>query len=337
MANAAAIESAGLPCPHARCRPPNFFVAMYRYSDYPVETVGDIARLRRRIARSGVPAKHTDYNLLVGSWNIRALGRVQPTFEETNKSPKRNLRALASIAEIIRRFDVVAIQEVKRETTALRTLMNDFLGPNWELILSDVTAGSGGNAERLAYIYDTRRVQPSGLAGEIVLPPTKAGDPTEQFYRTPYIVGIEAGGQRFSLITVHIMYGDVPADRRSELEALAAYAATELRDRAQTNDQELGNLIVLGDFNIDKRGDNPLFQALISTGLVVPSQLFGLKTTYGKEAKFYDQIAWFMGHMALTYNNRAGVIDFVDAVFPELTASSRIGSFSALGRIHLRP
>ena len=120
---------------------------MYNYSDFPIETVEDLVRIRRRIASSGLPAKHTDFNLLVGSWNIRALGRVQPTFEESNRSPKRNLRALASIAEVIRRFDVIAIQEVKRDTTALRTLMDDFLGPDWGLILSDVTAGSGGNTE----------------------------------------------------------------------------------------------------------------------------------------------------------------------------------------------
>ena len=79
---------------------------------------------------------------------------------------------------------------------------------------------------------------------------------------------------------------------------------------------------MLGDFNIDKRGDNPLFQAFVSSGLVVPGALRDLKTTYGKEPKFYDQIAWFMGNMDMDTSGRAGVIDFVDAVFKEMKTIS---------------
>lgn len=69
--------------------------------------------------------------------------------------------------------------------------------------MSDVTAGDKGNTERSAYLFDTRRVTPSGLAGEIVLPPTPDGDPEEQFDRTPYLVGFVAGGERFALLTAH--------------------------------------------------------------------------------------------------------------------------------------
>jgi endonuclease/exonuclease/phosphatase family metal-dependent hydrolase len=161
-------------------------------------------------------------------------------------------------------------------------------------------------------------VQPSGLAGEIVLPPTEAGDPVEQFDRTPYIVGFQSARESFALLTAHIRYGDVPADRLEELKAVADYIATEIRDRAK-KDAEENNLIVLGDFNIDDRGDNPLFQAFTSTGLVVPTQLLNLKTTYGTKPKFYDQIAWFMGDLDLLSSERAGVIDFAGAVFQELT------------------
>ena len=51
-------------------------------------------------------------------------------------------------------------------------MLDEFLGSDWGVILSDVTAGAKGNAERFAFLYDRRRVAPSGLAGEIVLPPT---------------------------------------------------------------------------------------------------------------------------------------------------------------------
>jgi endonuclease/exonuclease/phosphatase family metal-dependent hydrolase len=286
------------------------------YPSYPRSTVEDVARLRRRIAASGLPAKTSDRNLLVGTWNLKAFGGVHPAFEENPGSPKRNLRALALIAEVVRGLDVVAIQEVKRDLTALNRLL-EWLGPDWGLTVTDVTAGQDGNTERLAYLFDRRRVRPTGLAGEIVLPPTEQGNPATQFARSPYLVSFQAGEDHFALLTAHILYGDVPEDRLPELRALADYIAREIRDRARL---ELGlesNLIVLGDFNIDQRGDNPLFQAFVSTGLQVPSTLRDLRTTFGAQPKHYDQIAWFMGDMRLNFRS-AGVVDFAGAVFQEM-------------------
>jgi endonuclease/exonuclease/phosphatase family metal-dependent hydrolase len=288
------------------------------YLDYPRTVVEDVVRLRRRIREGRIPPKLVDRNLIIGTWNIRSLSRVYESWEENPGSPKRNLRSMACIAEIVRRFDVLAIQEVKRDTMALRMLLEDFLGPDWGLIVSDVSGGSGGNAERLAFVYDKRRVQPSGLAGEIVLPPTEEGVPATQFDRTPYIVGFRSTADSFALLTAHIKYGDVPEDRLHELRSLADYVASEIRDRAKSEGEE-NNLIVLGDFNIDKRGDNPLFQAFVQTGLVVPPQLQNLKTTYASEPKYYDQIAWFMGDLDMLIGDRAGVIDFTGAVYQELS------------------
>lgn len=282
--------------------------------------VEDVIRLRRRITKSGLPQKVMDENLIIGTWNLRGFSKIYPQWEENPGSPKRNLRALVYISEIIRLFDVIAIQEVKRDTSGIRALMENFLGPDWGLIISDVTAGDGGNAERLGFIYDKRRVQPSGLAGEIVLAPIQDGNPVTQFFRTPYIVGFKSSTENFALLSAHIKYGSNVVDRIPELESLANYIATEIRERANADGEER-NLIVLGDFNIDTRGDNPLFQAFISTGLVVPPQLMNLKTTYNTQAKFYDQIAWFMGDNNLLVSGNAGVIDFVDAVFKELTPS----------------
>ncbi len=293
---------------------------MINYADYPANLVEDIVRLRRRLTASSLPAKSTDRNLIVGSWNVRALGGLHREFTENPESPKRNLRGLAVIAEIVRRFDVVAVQEIKRQTDAVRALVDDFLGPEWDLLLTDVTAGTSGNTERLGFLFDRRRVRPSGLAGEIVLPETDQGQPSEQFDRTPYIVGFEAAGERFSLVTAHIKFGDVPADRLPEIRELARFVARELRDRARINDKEIGSIIVLGDFNIDERGDNPLFQAFVSEGLVVPEALRNLRTAMGTVPKFYDQIAWFMGEdMRLQFSGTAGNVDFAGAVFKELT------------------
>jgi hypothetical protein len=290
------------------------------YGDYPPAVCADIVRLRRRLDRAGVPARRTDYNLVIGTWNVRHFGRVHPAWDENPGSPKRNLRGLAYLAEVVRRFDVLAVQEIKRDTSGLRLLVDEFLGPDWGVVVSDVAGGEMGNSERLGYLYDRRRVTPSGLAGEIVLPPTADGDPTEQFDRTPYVVGFRAAAERFTLLTAHIRYGDVPAARRPELERLATYTATQIRDRARFAGAEETNLIVLGDFNIDaRRTDDPLFAAFVASGLMVPPALRDVKTTYGTTPKHYDQIAWFMGGLDLLTDGRAGVVDFAGAVYRELT------------------
>ena len=83
------------------------------YSKYPRPVVEDIARLRRKIAESGLPAKLVDKNLIIASWNIRAFGDVYPHWVDNPDLPKRNYRAMASIAEIVCNIDVIAIQEVK--------------------------------------------------------------------------------------------------------------------------------------------------------------------------------------------------------------------------------
>src|SRR3954452_16891711 len=70
-----------------------------------------------------VPGKVLDRNLLVASWNIRALGAVNPRWTNVGDvSPKRNLSDVWAIAEIISRFDVVALQEVRDNLMALRMI-----------------------------------------------------------------------------------------------------------------------------------------------------------------------------------------------------------------------
>jgi hypothetical protein len=81
---------------------------------------------------------------LIASWNPRSLGRIYESFDEKPGSPKRNLRGLAYIAEIVQHFDIVAIQEVQPELSGVRKLQ-DWLGPDWGVIFTDVTLGALDN------------------------------------------------------------------------------------------------------------------------------------------------------------------------------------------------
>lgn len=263
-----------------------------------------------------IPTKKMDRNILVATWNIRAFGDFTPKWKAAPKDrPKKDLQSIASIAEIISRFDVIAVQEVKSNLAALKMVM-DFLGDDWCYIITDVTKGASGNGERMAYIFDTRRVQLSGLASELVVPKEElnkieSNALTEQFARTPYAVGFKIGGNSFILVTLHILYGKNAKARIPELKAIAEWLSEWGKDKNAYDK----NLIALGDFNIGKRGDL-LHETFISKGLYIPADLQMVTRSIFDKTKFYDHIAWFNGlkeqrQFSLEYL-RGGNYDFVD-------------------------
>ena len=192
--------------------------------DPPGEVVADLACLVDRLDEQ-IPAKILDHNLLIATWNIRGFGGVTRKWRSGDKdSPKRDLHAVHCIAEIISRFDVVAIQELKGNLDALRLALS-ILGRNWGLILTDVTKGDPGNDERMGFLFDTRRVNLSGLACEIVIDEAYLKDRSrslleKQFARTPYAVGFQSLQQRFTLVSLHVLWG--VAKTEAEVKAAAA-------------------------------------------------------------------------------------------------------------------
>jgi endonuclease/exonuclease/phosphatase family metal-dependent hydrolase len=243
-----------------------------------------------------VPPKQLDRNLVLASWNLRSFGDVTDKWRsEADDSPKRDLFDVRCIAEIVSRFDVVAIQEARGDLTALRAMMQT-LGEFWALIATDVARGRSGNNERMVFVFDRRRVRPSGLAGELVVSiesdtPVEATELDQQFARTPYAVSFEAGTRGFTLVTLHVLYGEARADRVDELKEIATWLAEWPKREKEWSE----NLLTLGDFNVDRQGD-PLWEALTSTGLTTPDALNDVPRTIFDEPQnshFYDQIAWF--------------------------------------------
>ena len=139
------------------------------YDPIPIEVAENLALLREDLDQK-VPFKELDRNLLIATWNIRGFGNFTRKWMSDEKdSPRRDLHSIFCIAEILSRFDVIAVQEVKGNLRALRDTLK-LLGDNWSMILTDTNGSKSGNDERMAYLFDTRRVQLSGLAGEIVIP-----------------------------------------------------------------------------------------------------------------------------------------------------------------------
>jgi endonuclease/exonuclease/phosphatase family metal-dependent hydrolase len=284
----------------------------------PPAAVGERLRAVDAALDEVLPVKQLDRNLLVGTWNLRAFAGLTKNWRTgRDDSPKRNFADLAAIARIVSRFDVCAVQEVRGDLRALRYLLKA-LGPDWGVIMTDVCKTKGGNDERLAFLFDSRRVKPSGLAGEFAEPfDRETGEISQQefsrqFARTPYAVSFYSAGQTFILVTLHAIYGKGTEDRLAELRAIAR----RLADFADEVANWGHNLIALGDFNIDRAGD-PLFDAFTSTGLSAPPGLDAVPRTIFDEpqdAHFYDQIAWFEGSRGPLLHlscNGAGGFDFV--------------------------
>lgn len=298
---------------------------MPKITDRPPNTITNELAILRAALDHDIPAKKIDRNLLIATWNIRAFGELTEKWQaDPADSPKRDLHALLCIAEIISRFDVIAIQEIKASIKALRHMLK-LLGPNWGIILTDVTKGDSGNGERLGFLFDRRRVRLSGLASELVVPGeqlNRIGQDAldKQFARTPYAVSFWSEGKTFILVTLHVLYGSNTSQRVPELTAIAEW----LSEWAKNINAWDHNLIALGDFNIDRKGD-ALYDAFVSTGLFIPDDLHKVPRTIFDESeggKFYDQIAWFTGEngvpaLSLKYL-RGGGVDFTQTAMKSL-------------------
>ena len=230
---------------------------------------------------------------------------------------------LRAIIEILSRFDVIALQEVKGNLRALRDTLK-FLGEKWAFLMTDVTGGEAGNAERLAFLFHRARVRPSGLAAELVVPPERLNRICEdalreQFVRTPYAVSFRRKRATFILVTLHILYGNRASERIPELKELAEW----FRGWARQAHRYHHNLIALGDFNIDRKG-SPLYCAFTSTGLRIPKCLEKLSRTIfddpgdPRDDNYYDQIAWFTSGKRALIDLRlksGGRFDFMPYVY----------------------
>ena len=263
----------------------------------------------------GVPTRTLDRNLLLATWNIREF--------DSEKFGPRCPDCFYFIAEIINHFDLVAIQEVRENLRALNRVQ-DILGGWWKYLVTDVTYGRSGNGERLAFLYDSRKVSFSGLAGEIVLP-DRGGERALQLARTPFMCGFRAGWTKFNICSVHIYYGQSRADdprRIEEIRELARLLVDRVGgpalqpDTPGTRNASGENLILLGDFNIFNREEDETMRVLEEPGFVVPPPVRYTHTNAVKN-KQYDQIAFLKRTNRFDYEGAAGVFDFYGAVFRE--------------------
>lgn len=128
-------------------------------------------QLAGRDAQYGLPLRR-DKSVVFGSWNIRKFGSLN----DSSRQPSNTAGACALIAEFCSRCDIVSIQEVLDSLQSIHRLVADlnakFPEKPYRLVVSDVTGRSPGEAglgERMAFIYDTRRVRLGEVISDVSL------------------------------------------------------------------------------------------------------------------------------------------------------------------------
>jgi len=239
-----------------------------------IRAIDGIIRLKSALT-GHLPPRKNDRNLLIASWNIKEFGHTKQRLPE----------AYFYIAEIISHFDLVVIQEVKSTLKDLSILMR-LLGSDWEYLVSDITDGTDGNSERSAYVFNTKRVKLSGLAGELVLwKDITKGSRIKQLKRTPYLTGFRAGWKSFALLSLHLHPGDSKeaiALRKEEVRLLTQAVGKKIKESWPSR------LIISGDMNLYHSDDDDTVALFNNAGYKEIEGLEG-KNTNASDTQIFDR------------------------------------------------
>lgn len=280
-------------------------------------------------ASRNVPLPNQDGKLLMATWNIANLGEQ-----------KRIDSDLELIAHLLSRFDLIAVQEIKENFSNFSKIISYMNG--YDFIISD----SGGNNERLGFIYRTGKVQLGKLFAEVAIPLNRHPKLTvhvpwtyyrekrvEVFYdlkfipfdRNPFVGSFSCGNLDFMVANVHLYYGAPKNSKTTENRAKYARRVLEIYTLAQwakkrnTYPTSYDNdIILLGDMNIpEMEKSDPAFKTLLKSGLI-PSNFYsnaGGSNLNGD--KTYDQLAVSKGALK-TRIISSDVFDFDNGVFKDL-------------------
>jgi endonuclease/exonuclease/phosphatase family metal-dependent hydrolase len=230
------------------------------------------------------PADDGTARIRLATWNLLNFGKSKDAGEVT------------FIADVLRDFDVVALQEINTGPDGAQAVARldeelERRGAQWDYIVSQPTSGDG--SERYAYLWKPSRVR---ILGRGWLEASVAG-PLD---REPYLARFETrqGGRQLLVASFHaVPRAKRPADEVAYLD--------ELHRR-----YEADNLLILGDFNLAQ--DHYAFDELKALGyqpvLVEQKTSIRMRRKDGEHlANEYDNI--FYDTTALRAG-ASGVVDF---------------------------
>jgi endonuclease/exonuclease/phosphatase family metal-dependent hydrolase len=262
----------------------------YALDRYEIRGFRDL-KLARRDGTSGgaemPPAARTKGTIRIASFNMQAYG--------PSKAEKPEV--LEILARIIRRFDVVALQEIRSERPdVLQRLLEQInLAGGHYALLAGPRVGRTASKEQFVFVFDQATVEVDRGASYTV------EDPDDLLHRPPFVGWFRVRGPApdqaftFTLVNTHLDPDEVPA----EVQVLDDVFFT-VRDDGRGED----DVILLGDFNTDDRHLHDLGR--VSGVLAAISG----RPTNTRQTQGYDNLI-FQLPATSEYAGRSGVFDFM--------------------------
>lgn len=223
----------------------------------------------------------------IATFNIQVFGT-----SKLQKTP-----VMQVLADIVRRFDLVAIQEVRSVDDTILPQFSALInstGVHYDFVIGP-RLGRSNSKEQYAILFDTSRIEVDPTSVYTV------PDPQDLLHREPMVARFRPRGVppnqafTFSLVNIHTD----PDETAQELDALADVFRV-VRDDGRRED----DVIILGDLNVDDRNLGRLGQipgmAWVISGL--PTNTRGTSQ--------YDNIVFDM-NATREFVGRGGVFDFL--------------------------
>lgn len=227
-----------------------------------------------------------EQSITIASWNLKNIGKTK--FND----PAR----IDIIIDILKNYDIIAIQEVKDITLQLPQQLIDKMnvdGSNYNVVASDRV---GRNVfEQYLFVYDDDKID--------AIPDTEGYgiEPNDEFEREPYYAMFRAGNFDFYLFTIHTK----PSAVATEIPALRT-AYIDL----QNNTPDEDDIILLGDFNGRAPGVTAGSYITMDAIAQIPNIIFTInEETNTRGGRAYDNII-FQGNYTTEYSGSSGVSTF---------------------------
>ncbi len=261
-------------------------------NNFKLEGLGGITLTPRDSAPSdpgalGMPGVQRNGNAVrIASFNIQVFG----------ESKMAKPRVAALLAEIVRQFDIVAIQEIRAKQNILPQFVDQVnaTGRHYDYVIGP-RLGRTSSKEQYAFIFDTASIEIDRTALYTV------NDPDDLLHREPLVGWFRVRGPApeeaftFSLVNIHTD----PDETATELDALADVFRV-VRDDGRGED----DVIILGDLNVDDRNLGRLGQISNITWAIT-----GVATNT-RGTKLYDNLV-FSQLATAEYTGRWGVFDMI--------------------------
>jgi endonuclease/exonuclease/phosphatase family metal-dependent hydrolase len=233
------------------------------------------------------PVTRAGDTIRVATFNIQVFG--------TTKASKPVVMDI--LARIVRRFDVVAVQEIRSTDQDILPRLIDLVnapGGSYDYVISE-RIGRTSSKEQYAFIFDRSSVEVDRSQLYTV------DDPDDLLHREPMVGWFRVRGPSedeaftFTLVNIHVD----PHETGKELNVLDdVYRA--VRDDGRGED----DVILLGDLNVDDRKLGELGQVSGATWVISGTP------TNTSQTKQFDNIV-FQINATREFTGRSGVFDFM--------------------------